>query len=401
MILRAYKYRIYPTKEQEVLLAKTFGCVRYVFNKALNIKTSIYETEKKGISVFDITNQMVEWKEQEETKWLKEVNSQALQMSLRNLDMAFTKFFREKKGYPKFKNKYDKQSFTNPQSTKLDLEKSLVFIPKFKKGIEIVCHRKFDGKIKSSTVSKTPTGKYFISILVEEDIDLPELPVKDENKCIGVDLGLKDFATLSDGSKISNPKYLKKNLKKLARAQRKLSRKKKGSKNREKQKKKVALIHEKITNCRKDFLHKTTSNLAKNQSYTSIAIEDLDIKEMIKNKKLSRSISDIGWGYFKQFLTYKCTWYSKNLITIGRFEPSSRLCECGHYNHSLTLKDRVWTCPSCNKTHDRDVLAANNIKKFAFREQNTYKEFLPLERRDIKPVEKNISFSMKQEATAL
>lgn len=401
MILRAYKYRIYPTKEQEVLLTKTFGCVRYVFNKALKIKTSIYETEKKGISVFDITNQMVEWKGQEETKWLKEVNSQALQMSLRNLDMAFTKFFREKKGYPKFKNKYDKQSFTNPQSTKLDLEKSLVFIPKFKKGIKIVCHRKFDGKIKSSTISKTPTGKYFISILVEEDINLPQLPVKDENKCIGIDLGIKDFAILSDGTKIENPKFLKKNLKKLARAQRKLNKKKKGSKNREKQKKKVARIHEKVANCRKDFLHKTTSSLTKNQSYTSIAIEDLDIKEMVKNKKLSRSISDVGWGYFKQFLIYKCEWYGKNLITIGRFEPSSRLCECGYYNHNLTLKDRVWACPVCNKTHDRDVLAANNIKKFAFREQNTYKEFLPQELRDFKPVEKNFGFSMKQEATAL
>lgn len=401
MRLKAYKYRIYPTKEQEVLLAKTFGCVRYVYNRALSIKTSIYETEKKGISVFDLTNQMADWKDVEKTKWLKEVNSQALQSSLRNLDSAFTRFFREKKGYPKFKNKYNKQSFTNVQKTRVDFEKSLVFIPKFKKGIKIVCHRKFNGKIKSSTVSKTPTGKYFISILVEEDIDLPILPERDENKCIGIDLGIKDFAILSDDTKIENPKYLKKNLKKLARAQRKLSKKKKGSKNREKQKKKVARIHEKVANCRKDFLHKTTSSLAKNQSYTSIAIEDLDIKEMIKNKKLSRSISDVGWGYFKQFLAYKCEWYGKNLITIGRFEPSSRLCECGYYNHNLTLKDRVWTCPECNKTHDRDILAANNIKKFAFRDQNTYKTLLPQELRDFKPVEKNISFSMKQEAAML
>lgn len=401
MRLKAYKYRIYPTKEQEILLAKTFGCVRYVYNRALSIKTSIYETEKSGISVFDLTNQMVDWKDTEEAKWLKEVNSQALQSSLRNLDSAFTKFFREKKGYPKFKNKYDKQSFTNVQKTRVDFEKSLVFIPKFKKGIKIVCHRKFNGKIKSSTVSKTPTGKYFISILVEEDINLPILPERDENKCIGIDLGIKDFAILSDDTKIENPKYLKKNLKKLARAQRKLSKKKKGSKNREKQKKKVVRIHEKVANCRKDFLHKTTSSLAKNQSYTSIAIEDLDIKEMIKNKKLSRSISDVGWGYFKQFLAYKCEWYGKNLITIGRFEPSSRLCECGYYNHDLTLKDRVWTCPECNKTHDRDILAANNIKKFAFRDQNTYKTLLPQELRDFKPVEKNISFSMKQEAAML
>lgn len=245
MVLKAYKYRIYPTESQKVLLSKTFGCVRYVYNRGLHLKTSVYQTEKKGLSVFEIANQMVGWKETEETKWLKEVNSQSLQSSLRNLDMAFTRFFREKKGFPKFKSKYDGQSFTNPQKTKVDWENSLVFIPKFKKGIKAVFHRQFEGKIKSSTVSKTPTGKFFISILVEENIDLPKLPEKDESKCIGIDLGLKDFAILSGGTKIKNPKHLKSNLKRLAKAQRKLAKKKKLSKNREKQKRKVAKIHEK------------------------------------------------------------------------------------------------------------------------------------------------------------
>lgn len=402
MVLKAYKYRIYPTESQKVLLSKTFGCVRYVYNRGLHLKTSVYRTEKKGLSVFEIANQMVGWKETEETKWLKEVNSQSLQSSLRNLDMAFTRFFREKKGFPKFKSKYDGQSFTNPQKTRVDWENSLVFIPKFKKGIKAVFHRQFEGKIKSSTVSKTPTGKFFISILVKENIDLPKLPEKDESKCIGIDLGLKDFAILSDGTKIKNPKHLKSNLKRLAKAQRKLAKKKKLSKNREKQKRKVAKIHEKVVNCRKDFLHKVTHNIAKNQSYTSVTVEDLNVSGMLKNQKLAKSISDVSWGAFKQFLSYKCNWYGKNLIEIGRFEPSSRLCDCGYYNRELTLKDRVWTCPICKKTHDRDVLAANNIKRFAFREQNTYKEeFLPSERRDFKPVEKNIGFSVKQEATAL
>ncbi len=398
---KAYKYRIYPTKEQEVLISKSFGCVRFVYNHALNIKTSLYQKEKKGISVFELTNKMATWKESEEFSWLNEVNSQCLQMSLRNLDSAFTKFFREKKGFPKFKSKYDRQSFQNPQNTRVDFGIERVFIPKFKEGIKCVFHRTFKGKIKTSTVSKNATGKYFISILVEEPINNPTKSEQTEEKTLGIDLGLKDFLVSSDGNRVENPRHLKKKLKKLARAQRKLSRRKKGSKNRDKQKRVVARIHESVANTRKDFLHKVTSSLIKNQDYTGIAIEDLSVENMIKNRKLARSIADVGWGMFREFLNYKCEWYGKNLTIIGRFEPSSKLCACGYKNDKLTLKDRAWTCIKCGTVHDRDMLAAQNIKRFAFCEQNTYKTLIPQELREFTLGENGVSRSESQEATAL
>lgn len=397
---KAYKYRIYPTEEQEVLISKSFGCVRFVYNRALDIKTALYQKENKGISIFELTNEMAKWKEREEFSWLNEVNSQCLQMSLRNLDSAFTRFFKEKKGFPKFKSKYDKQSFQNPQSTRVDFESSRVFVPKFKNGIKCVFHRTFEGKIKTSTISKNSAGKYFISILVEEPIDNPVKPEKNEVKTLGIDLGLKDFLVSSDGNRVENPRHLKKKLKKLARAQRKLSRRKKGSRNRDKQKNIVARIHERVANSRKDFLHKTTSDLVKNQDYTGIAIEDLSVENMIKNRKLARSIADVGWGMFKEFLTYKCEWYGRNLTVIGRFEPSSKLCTCGHKNDKLTLKDRVWTCVKCGTTHDRDMLAAQNVKRFAFCEQNTYKTSIPQELRESTLGENGVSCSVNQEATA-
>jgi putative transposase len=395
---KAYKYRIYPTKEQEKLISKSFGSVRFVYNRALDIKTSLYQKEKKGISIFELTNQMTTWKESKEFSWLKEVNSQSLQMSLRNLDSAFTRFFTEKNGFPKFKSKYDKQSFQNPQATRVDPEAGRVFIPKFRSGIKCVFHRKFEGKIKTSTVSKNAAGKYFISILVEERIDNPAKPEKDETKTLGIDLGLKNFLVSSDGNKVENPRHLKKRLRKLARSQRKLSRRKKGSKNRDKQKRVVARIHEKVANTRKDFLHKLTSRLVKNQDYTGIAIEDLSVKNMIKNRRLAGSIADAGWGMFREFLTYKCEWYGKNLTVIGRFEPSSKLCTCGHKNDKLTLKDRIWTCVKCGTVHDRDMLAAQNIKRFAFCEQNTHKTLIPQELREFTLGENGVSCSGNQEA---
>lgn len=407
----AYKYRIYPTKEQETLLNKTFGCVRYVYNRALARKTELYKTEKKGISMFALMDEMVDWKRREDTIWLKEVNSQALQMSLRNLDMAYTRFFKEKKGFPKFKSKHDNNhSFCNPQGTKVDFESKKVFIPKFNGGIKCIFHRQFEGKIKSSTVIKTPTGKYFISILVEEDV-LTVLPPKtDENKTLGIDLGIKTYATFSDGTKIENPRHLNKKLKQLKQAQRKLSRKKKGSKNRDKQRKKVAVIHEKVTNCRKDFLHKVTKSLVDNQNYDSLAIEDLNVSEMIqkgKRNKLSKHISDAGWGMFRQFLTYKCERYGKNLLVIGRFEPSSKLCSCGKLNKKLTLDIREWTCDTCGMKHDRDTLAAQNIKRFAFCKQSFASNkqnfnHIPQELREFTPLETRVSGSLKKEvSTAL
>lgn len=371
----SYKYRIYPTKEQEVFFARSFGCVRWVYNWGLAYKISVYEQTKKCISAFSLMKEMTTLKRMDETIFLKEVNSQSLQQSLCNLDIAYTRFFKEKKGFPKFKNKYGKQSFSNPQDTKIDLNKNLVYIPKIKNGIKIVLHRKFVGKIKTSTITKTPSGKYFISILVEELINNPNTLTPKEAKTLGIDLGIKHFATLSDGIKIENPKHLKKRLKQLKHQQRKLSKKKKGSKNRDKQRRKVAILHEKVANCRKDFLHKLTKSIAENQSYTSVAIEDLNVQEMAKTKSkyINRAVNDVGWGMFKKFLQYKCEWYGKNLLVIGEFEPSSKLCTCGNLNHTLKLSDREWTCQKCGVTHDRDILAANNIKRFAFCKQNTSK----------------------------
>jgi putative transposase len=414
MTYTAYKYRLYPTKSQEILLAKTFGCVRYVYNRCLAIKTALYQKEKKGISVFQLTDEMVSWKSLEETKWLKEVNSQALQMSLRHLDAAYTNFFKKRAAFPRFKSKYDNnQSFCNPQRTTIDWNNGRISIPKFKEGIRAVLHRKFDDAsvIKSSTVSRTPSGKYYISILVESDTVFPKIKKPAESKTLGIDLGIKDFATFSDGTVIKNPKFLSKKLKLLKRQQRKLSRKKKGSKNRDKQRIKVARIHEKVSNARKDFLHKVTYSIAKNHGYSSVAIEDLNVAEMLKNgkkNKLGRHIADVGWGMFRTFLTYKCERFGKNLLVIGRFEPSSKLCLCGYLNRDLTLKDREWDCPDCKTHHKRDELAAKNIKRFAFCKQNTYKKaktsdnLVGQELPEFTLVESGVSRSTKQEiSTAL
>lgn len=376
MTYTAYKYRLYPTKSQKTLLTKTFGCVRYVYNRSLAIKSALYQKEKKGISVFQLTNEMAKWKDLEETVWLKEVNSQALQMSLRYLDIAYTNFFKKRATFPKFKSRCDSQSFCNPQNTTINWREKRIYIPKFRGGLKAVLHRKFDGKIKNSTVSKTPSGKYFISILVESETVYPKAKKPREDKTLGIDLGIKDYATFSDGTVVQNPKYFTKKLKQLKRQQRKLSRKKKCSNNRNKQRLRVAKIHEKVTNARKDFLHKLTCSIVENQDYSSVAIEDLDVKKMLekgRKNKLSRHIADAGWGLFRQLLTYKCEKTGKNLLVIGRFEPSSKLCLCGYLNKSLTLKDREWDCPSCKSHHKRDELAAKNIKRFAFCKQNTYK----------------------------
>lgn len=398
-----YKYRIYPNKSQEELLAKTFGCCRYVYNRALAMKMALYEKEKKGISVFALTNQMAGWKDCEETKWLKEVNSQALQMSLRFLDAAYTNFFKKRAAFPKFKLKLDNnQSFCNPQNTTVNFKNKKVSFPKFKEGIKAVLHRNFEGVIKSSTVSRTPSGKYYISILVETD----KLPKKckspREDKTLGIDLGIKDFATFSNGMVIKNPRYFRKKQKALKRSQRKLSRKKKGSKNRDKQRKRVAILHEKVANSRKDFLHKVTYNLVKNQDYSSIAVEDLNVQDMVKKgkkNKLSKSITDAGWGMFRTFLTYKVEREGKNLLVIGRFDPSSKLCSCGYLNNSLTLKDREWDCPECKIHHKRDVLAAQNIKRFAFCKQNTKKDLVLRESQEFTPLGFSIRKTTKKEAS--
>jgi len=390
MINKAYKYRIYPNKVQQELLEKHFGCVRFCFNRGLDKKIKAYQQDKKRLSCFDLINELAKLKKEKEFEWLNEVNSQSLQMALRNLDNAFTNFFRKQNKFPNFKSKkHNINSFQIPQHLKLS---DKLDIPKIK-GIKIIQHRKLEGKIKTATVSKTPTGKYYISILVEQDKKLPKKPKIKENTAIGIDLGIKTFATLSNGKKIDNPKYLKNNSRKLRRQQRWLSKKIKGSNNRKKQVKKVVLIHEKITNQRSDFLHKFSYQITHEKQVNTIAIEDLNVKGMVRNHCLAQAISDVSWTEFRRQLEYKTEWYGKNLLVIGRFEASSKTCSCGQVNQELKLSDREWTCLECGVKHDRDILAANNIKKFALIPQGLRK-FTPLERT-------TIVGSLKEEARCL
>ncbi len=363
-MLKTYKYRIYPTEEQKNFLSKSMGCARYIYNKALETKIKTYETERKSLSYFDLQNTIL-LQEKEEHDWLKEVHSQVLQMSLRNLDNAFKNFFHKTAKFPNFKRKSNNQSIQYPQGIKLNKKDSTIFIPKCGNVLGII-HRDFEGQIKTCTVSKTTTNKYFISILVDNSsIDLlPKQPYSDEST-IALDLGIKHFATLSDGSKIENPKFLDKHLERLAILQQRLSMKTKGSKNREKARLKVAKEYEKITNSRHDFLHKLSSKLiSENQA---IIIEDLNVKDMIERgyKSLHRNISDAAWSTFIGYLDYKAEWYGKTIIRINRFDPSSKMCSgCGTMNNELQLSDREWTCSDCHVIHDRDINAAINIKNF-------------------------------------
>lgn len=369
-MLKAYRYRLYPTQTQEVLLTKHFGCARYIYNYGLERKIKYYSETKKSISRFTIQADLPKLKKSEATKWLSEVNSLSLQAALLNLDMAFTRFFREKKGFPKFKSKRNaRQSFQVPQNTEVDYDAKRVFLPKFREGIKCKFDRQFSGKIKTSTISRTPTGKYFISILVEtEDVSPNKAPI-DENKAVGVDLGIKTFATLSDGTEIQNPKHLTKALKKLKRLQRSVSRKVNGSNMRKKTVKLLVRQYEKVTNKRKDFLHKTSKYLV--DHYDTICLETLSASNMMKNHRIAQAIQDIGICTFNSYMDYKAEWYGKNIIRIGRFEPSSKMCACGYIYRGLKLSDRVWTCPACGSLNQRDLLAAQNIKKFAFKLNNT------------------------------
>ncbi len=371
MIYKSYKYRLYPTNDQKVLLEKHFGATRFVFNWALESKIKFYKETGKGISKFSLNKELTSFKKQEEYNWLYEVNAQSLQESITNLDSAYTNFFRKQSKFPKFKSKNNNhQSFSCPQNNKVNFDKSLLFIPKFKEGIKIKIDRTFIGKIKTVTISRTPTNKYFASILVETPENLPVKPELNIEKAVGLDLGLKSFITLSDGQKFDNPKFIKKSTKKLIRQFRKFSHKKRGSNNKSKQRIKLARLYEKITNQRNDFLQKLSTKLIKESQFETFCIENLNISGMVKNHSLAKAISDSGWATFIKFLTYKSNWYGKNIIQIGRFEPSSKVCnECGTINQKLTLSDRTWTCP-CGAILDRDINAAKNIKDFAFFPQN-------------------------------
>ncbi|MGZ7068840.1 MAG: IS200/IS605 family element RNA-guided endonuclease TnpB [Methanobacterium sp.] len=366
-MLRAFKYRLYPNEEQIIKFHKHFGACRYIYNWGLEHKIRTYKEDGKSISRFALNKEITKLKQS--IKWLHEVNSQSLQGATLNLDNAFTNFFREKSGFPRFKSKKNPvQSFNVPQNYKVDFENSKVYLPRVG-WIKTKIHRRFEGKLQTATISKTNTGKYYISILIDDGKSIPDKQIFNESNTLGVDLGISNFSITSDGFKVANPRYLKQNLRKLKREQRKLSRKQKGSKNREKQRLKVARIHEKIRNIREDFQHKLSTRLiCENQA---ICLETLNIQGMLKNHHLAQHISDVGWYSFIEKLKYKAEWYGKTVLQIGQFEPSSKICnKCGYHNTELELKHRIWTCPECGTVHDRDINAAINIKDFALDYQN-------------------------------
>lgn len=360
-MLKTYKYRIYPSNDQQTQMAKTFGCCRKVYNWALDFKNKRYSQYKQNVCRYELDKMLTFLKSTNELSFLKEVNSQSLQQEISHLETAFTNFFKHNASYPNFKSKYDKQSYSCPQNVKIDWKILKVFIPKLKY-VPIRIDRKFNGIIKTCTISKTTTDKYFISILVDDGKELTAKKKVKEETSIGIDVGLKSFLVDSNNNEIENPKFYRNAEPRIKCLQKRLSNKVKNSNNRKKAQKKFALKHEKVANQRKDFLHKLTTKIIKNQD--TIFVEDLNVKGMLKNHNLAKSISDVSWSEFFRQLKYKSDWNGKNIIEIGRFEPSSKMCECGVINKNLKLSDRVWTCKSCGVINQRDFLAAKNIKKF-------------------------------------
>ena len=361
-----YKYRIYPTEEQKVIFSKHFGCCRFVYNYFLNREKEFYLNNKEDIeakrikghnTAFDNQKVLTQMKKQEEFSWLKEVGSHSLGIALKNLEIAYNNFFKKRAKFPKFKKKSYRQSY-NIDNLTLYIKNGRVYIPKIKDGVKIVEHRPLEGKILNGTISKTADEKYFISITVEKEIET--LPV--ETKSVGIDLGVKDFAAISNGVKVQNPHFKKKEVKKLKKLQRALSRKKKDSRRREKCRIKLARLNSTINNKKNDFLHKLSSKLINENQV--ICLEDLNVKGMIKNHRLAESISECSWYEFIRQLEYKANWYGRNVVKIDRFFPSSKTCSnCGYIKESMKLSERKWICPKCGSELDRDLNAAKNILK--------------------------------------
>lgn len=358
-LYKAFEYRIYPNKEQEQLIQKTFGCCRFVYNQTLAYRKSLYETEGKSMSKFDCNNYCTRVLKKE-YEWLKEVDKWSLSNSVFNMDSAYQKFFKEHAGFPKFKSKKDsRKSYIttfNCNNIEVYFDDSKVKLPKLK-WVKAKVSREFIGQIKFATISQNPSGKYFVSITVDCEIE-PLRPV--ENK-IGIDLGIKDLVITSNGEKFQNPKTLQKYQDKLTREQKKLSKKKPGSKNRNKQRIEVAKVYEKIANIRKDNLHKISHKLINENQV--IVSESLQISNMVKNHNLAKGISDCGWYELTRQLVYKAEWYGRTYVKVDTFYPSSQTCSCcGYVNPEIkNLSIRRWECPECHIVHDRDINAAKNI----------------------------------------
>ena len=382
-MLRGYKYRIYPTEEQQVLLAKHFGCVRFVYNWALDTKSRAWKEEQKNLGEFDLVNKM-QRELKNEYEWLREVNSGSLSYAIRQMNAAYQNFFKKNAKFPNFKKKFGLQKFSCPQLNKADFRHGLLEIMKFRGNNAIRCkfHRRFYGELKRVTIIKECDGRYYASCLVEDSFTpLPQKKVLRET-AIGIDTGLTHFATLSTREKIASPKLSKNASLRLARLQRSLSRKKKGSSNYAKAKLHIARLHSKVAHRRSDFLHKLTYRLTHENQVSCICVEDLNVKGMMKNHHLAYSIADASLGEFYRQLAYKCEWYGVAYRVIDRFAPSSKLCHhCGYRMNKMPLSVRKWTCPECGIHHDRDINAAQNIKELGLMA-------LPVQRGEVKPVEK-------------